>query len=222
MHFLTRHIAFTHSLLKKIALFFLLSLFYACGFFTAITLGRQEAGKIELEKKQCLSQLKQVSETMKKTSDQDLNLYAKKAITLENVVESKTYFSFKKIQLSSTKFEITISLIGGSTMKADASDFVMKYTDNLKIEEIKTGTAFPSYPRKNIINGEITVTGIASLDNSGIKFGEVNNVFSTFIVEKKGDIKQKGILSIDKERTQIFLNGKSVLDIAKMFSQIEL
>lgn len=185
-------------------------------------MSRREINKTVQERKQCQSQLQQTLSAPQRTSDQDLELFAQKAKILDTIVESKMYFTPRISFLSDTKKEITISMVGGKAMNADAGDLVLNYSNNLKIIQILPGQAFPLYPRKVVTNGELAITGIASLENNKIKFGEPNKIFAILRVEKIGDIKQKGILSVKKTNTNVFLEGKSIFDPNKTFNQIEL
>lgn len=209
-------------MIKKLLVFLFLFLFFICGFYTSQQIIQKEVVKAATENKQCQSQLQDVLATNRKTSTQDLNLFTQKTQELEKVVESTVYFSSQSTPLSDTKTKVVISLIGGDSMKSDASDLMMRYSENLTILEIIPGDAFPSYPRKATTSGEITITGIASLENNEIKFGEPNKVFTSLIFEKTGNLKEKGTITIDKGVTQIYLQGKSIIDANKTLKQIEL
>lgn len=174
------------------------------------------------EKIQCDQKLQEALTSYKKVSKEDLNLYVQKTNAMEQIVESKMYFTTSVSYISNTKTKIVISLKGGKSMKADASDLVLSYSPNLVIQEIVPGVTFPSYPRKVVNAGELILTGVASLSGNGIKLGEPNTVFATLIVEKKGNQKQTGILSVDTTRTDIFLEGVSVLDRDALFKKIEM
>ncbi|MFH0772877.1 MAG: hypothetical protein V1922_01025 [bacterium] len=208
--------------MKKIVVFSLLILFFLGGFFTSAILTKKEIEKTNEAQKQCQSHLLQALSAPKKESEQDIYLYAQKIKALDNIIASTVYFSPQISYLSATKKEVIISLLGGAAMKADASDLVMRLSDNLKILEIRSGTAFPSYPRKISSDGIVTITGIASLDGAGMKLGQPNQIFITLLVEKTGDVKQKGKISVDKLNTKVFLQGNSILDPNLTFEEIEL
>jgi hypothetical protein len=209
-------------MIRKLVFFLLIFLSFLCGFYVSQNISKKDLDKLTLEKKQCQTQLQDVLTSSKKRNDQDLNLYAQKTQALEKVVESTLYFSSRVSSLSPIKKEVALSMLGGASMKSDASDLVMGYTDNLKIVEIIPGTVFPTYPRKALVDGKITITGITSLENNEIKFGNPNNVFATLVIEKTGDPLQKGILTVDKSLTQIYLQGTSIIDTNKSVTQIEL
>lgn len=209
-------------MIKKLVFFLLIFLFFLCGFYVSQNISKKDLDKLTLEKKQCQTQLQDVLTTSKKRNDQDLSLYTQKTQALEEVVESTLYFSSRVSSLSPIKKEVIISMLGGASMKSDASDLVMRYTDNLKVVEIIPGVVFPTYPRKALVDGKITITGIASLENNEIKFGNPNNVFATLVIEKTGDPLQKGVLTVDKGLTQIYLQGTAIIDTNKSITQIEL
>lgn len=198
--------------MKKIAVILLLISFFLGGFFTAQTLFEKRIQTITLEKEKYKSLSQKIKECPQKECKQDLVLTKEKEKALENIVESKIRFSSKKTQTSPTLATITVTMLGGSAMKVDASDLVFNYSNNLKILKITPGSAFPSYPRIVAENGVLTVTGIATIGDKGIILGTPNETYVTFEVEKIGDIAQKGTLSIDMINTKAFLQGNSVLD----------
>ena len=175
-----------------------------------------------VQEKECKLQLKQALDLSKKEKIQDVCLSAQKEKELENVQESKVYFSSKVNKKTPTEFDVVISLMGGEAMRIDASDLVLIYSDNLTIEEMITGPALPSFPRKLSENGVITLTGIARLDEDGITLGQPNNVFVTLRIKKTGDSKQKGTITTNKNDTNAFLQGNSILDGEQTFETIEL
>lgn len=221
-HLWHRYLVWHHGIIKKIVAFFLLFLTFIGGFIVSQIITKKELKEITAEKNTCISQLQQVVSQPKRVNEKDLNLYVQKTNALANIDESTLYFSPKISKQSPSRIEVVIMIIGGSGMKADASDLVMKYSNNLKIIEVLPGQAFPSYPRKVIGDGEITITAIATLGNNSVKLGEPNKPFATLIVEKTGASLIKGTISIDKVNTQIYLQGKPVFDPDKTFNQIEL
>ncbi len=182
---------------------------------------KKVSNSIQTEKL-CRTQLQQAIVLAKKNTVQDVCLSMQKKKALEQVQNSKVYFSIKKSQRSAIETDIIISLLGGQSMKMDASDLVLNYTDNLTILEIIPGQSFPTYPRKIAENGVITITGVARLDGNGIKLGEPNTIFTTLRVKKIGDARQKAMITVNTTKTSAYLEGNVVLDPSLTFEKIEL
>ena len=210
------------NILKKCIIFLLFILFYLGGFYTSETSTKKKVTSCIQTEKLCQSQLKQTIVLAKKNTTQDICLSTQKEKALEKVQDSKVYFSIKTSQKSEIETDIVISLLGGLSMKVDASDLVLNYTDNLTILEIIPGQSFPIYPRKIAENGVVTITGIARLDGSGVKLGESNTVFATLRVQKTGDIKQKASITLNTTNTSAYLEGRAVIDSSLTFGKIEL
>lgn len=186
-----------------------------------ISTQKKVSSSIQTEKL-CQTQLQQAIVLAKKNSAQNVCLSAQKEKVLEKVQDSKVYFSIKTSQTSAVETDIIISLLGGPSMKMDASDLVLNYTDNLTVLEIIPGQSFPTYPRKIAENGVITITGVARLDGNGIKLGEPNTIFATLRVKKTGDARQKATITVSTTNTSAYLEGNAVLDPSLTFGKIEL
>lgn len=208
--------------MKKIFVFLLFPLLFFCGFFVSENNMQKKIENIGIKEKQCQSQLKQTVVMAKKDQTQNEYISIQKEKELEGIVESKVYFSSKISRISATETEVNISLMGGADMKIDASDLILDYSDNIKIISIIPGSAFPSYPRKLLEGGKITVTGVASLNGTGIKLGQTNQIFVTLRVEKMKDLNQKGTITLNKGGTSAFFQGNPILDFGLTFEKIEL
>ena len=208
--------------MKKIIVFSLFFLFFVGGYGTSQFFADGKIQTILREKNQCLEQINNVSSTSQKNCKVNAAIAQQKAVALEKVVQTGVHFSSHVSHVSATKSEITVQLQGGKDMKVDASDLVMHYSQNLTVLSITSGNAFPIYPRSLAENGVITITGVASIQDSGILMGQPNSTFATLWVEKTGDSKQKGTLIIDSVNSKAFLQGKSVLDLSTSDMQISL
>lgn len=216
------YLAWHHGIIKRMAVFILLFITFLAGFFVSQNISRKEIDRIISQKNECVLKAQSGATLTRTISDEDLNLYFQKRKMLESTVESRLFFSPRVTKTQAGKTEVDIQLAGGANMKADASDLVLKYTNNLHILEIKPGTAFPLYPRKAIREGVLTITGVAALSGGNLAYGESNKPFITIVVEKVGPPAQIGLLSVDKINTQIYLQGNSIFDASKTFNQIEL
>lgn len=209
-------------LLRGILLVLLFPLFFIGGYYTSERTMQKKIQSSISQGKECKTQLQQALGLAKKEIKQDVCLSVQKEKALEKVEETQVYFSSKVVRKSPTVVDVEISLMGGNSMRIDASDLVLNYSENLKITEMIPGPALPSYPRKLSEGGVITLTGIASLNGNGIIFGQPNNIFVTLHVEKTGELKQKGVITLNKTDTNAFLQGNPILDISKTFETIEL
>lgn len=200
----------------------LFPLFFAGGYFISEKNIQKKIQSSVVVEKECMLQLKQALDLAKKEIKKDICLSVQKEKVLESVEETKVYFSSKTTKRTPTEFDVAISLMGGDSMRIDASDLVLNYSENLSIIEMIPGPALPSYPRKLSESGVIILTGIARLDGDGITLGQPNNIFVTLHVKKTGDSKQKGIITVNKNDTNAFLQGNAILDGEHTFETVEL
>ena len=207
--------------MKTIIVSLLFILFFIAGFFTSEIISQNKKEPPVQPQVQCKSQLKEALIIERQTASQEAMLLEVKKKAVEDVVESHLYFTSQVISLSPTKSKIIISLIGGAQMKTDASDLTILYPpEHIAIREIQQGASFPLYPRQLAEGGVITITGIARLMGETIQMGEPNRIFVTLVVEKIGTAGESPPLSIDGNRTSVFLQGKSVLNIGKSVKEI--
>lgn len=189
---------------------------------TSDFLNRKEFDRSAQENNQCRALLGKTGMTSCKVSDADLAVYVNKERALENVSASLISFSSKVSSLSPAQKKVVIMLQGNPSMKVDAADLVLKYSDNLTVISVKTGESFASYPKNKVDESNIYVSGVASINEGTVRFGEVNKPFVTLVIEKKGDMQKQGILTVDEINTKIFYQGVSVLDTNKEITQITL
>lgn len=152
----------------------------------------------------------------------DTSFILKRDKVLESVIKSPLYFDAKTQKLTTNKWKVTINLSGDINGAADAADIKLNLSEGLTISELKEGSAFPLYPRKVISNNYILVTGLATIINSKMIFGEPNKIFFEFIVQTTENHQNARLIRIDVNDTKIYLNGESVLDIDKNVSLIDL
>ncbi len=215
------HLTHTFHILKKRFVFVMFFFFFICGFFSAQYLASSNPQGMQT-KEQCAAQIQQVRAASQGVSKEEVKLYVEKEKILQEVVDSPLYFVSSTKTISPSRFEVTFSLKGGTAMKTDAGDLTLSYSSNLDVVEIKTGETFPQYPRKVISDGEVIITGVASLAGSSVTLGKSNTVFATIVVEKNGFTNGKSTISLNKAKTQFYLQGKSVLNEQSSFADIQL
>jgi len=152
----------------------------------------------------------------------DFYLMAQKNKTLAKFNASPLYFTANAVK-NNNQWKISIYLQGDGLAAADAADLRLDFGNNLKVTEIKTGTSFPLYPRKVTGDDYLLITGLASLANNNVVFGQPGKLFADITIEASETASnQKYSLSLNKSDTKIYLNGESVFDDKKTFSQIVL
>lgn len=175
---------------------------------------------LETEKNNCQKQLAVKKQPILTLSDTAFII--KKNKELESVIKSPLYFNASVQKLTANQWIITIELIGKIDGAADAADFKIDLPEGLTASNLKPGPAFPLYPRKVINNNYLLVTGLASVNNSQMVFGEPNKIFVEFNVQATDNQPSKKQIVVNKEDTKIYLNGESVLDTEKTVVRIDL
>jgi len=152
----------------------------------------------------------------------DFYLMAQKNKTLATFKTSPLFFTTNTVK-NNNQWQVSVYLQGDGRAAADAADLRLDFGNNLEVVEIKTGTAFPLYPRKVIGKNYLLITGLASLANNNVVFGQPGKLFADITIEASGTASnQKHSLSLNKSDTKIYLNGESVFDDKKTFNQIVL
>jgi len=177
---------------------------------------------LELEKNSCLKQKRTIEEKRPILTMKDVSFANNRDKELETITKSQLYFDTKVQKLTDNQWKITIKLAGNVEGAADAADFKINIPIGLTVSDLKTGIAFPLYPRKVITENYLLVTGLASTVDNKLVFGKPNSVFAEFMAEATDGQLNKKPIPINDQETKVYLNGESVLDAAKSVSQINL
>lgn len=175
---------------------------------------------LEVEKNICKEQLTEKKQPILTLSDAAFVIKREKE--LESVIKSPLYFNAKVQKLIANQWTITIELVGAVDGAADAADLKVNLPDDLTASSLKTGTAFPLYPRKVVDANYLLVTGLASPDNNKMVYGKPNKIFAEFTVSASDNQTSKKQIVVNEEDTKIYLNGESVLDTIKSVKLIDL
>ena len=152
----------------------------------------------------------------------DFYLMAQKNKTLATFKTSPLFFTANTVK-NNDQWQVSVYLQGDGRAAADAADLRLDFSSNLEVAEIKTGTAFPLYPRKVTGKNYLLITGLASLANNNVVFGQPGKLFADITIKTTGTgTNQKYSLILNKSDTKIYLNGESIFDEKKSFNQIEL
>lgn len=176
---------------------------------------------LEEEKNICQKQLTQKKQSTPLTLA-DASFIIQKDKGLASVKKSPFYFSAKTQKLTINQWRITVELAGEVEGAADAADLRLDLPESLTVSDIKTGPAFPIYPRKVIAVNYLLITGLASTDNDQMIFGQPNKIFAEFTVQATDNQFIKKQITVNKEDTKIYLKGESVLDTSKSVNLIYL
>ena len=153
----------------------------------------------------------------------DASFVSKRDKELESVTKSPLYFSAKTNKLSVSRWVVTIELSGLTDSAADAADLKVIIPEDLIATDLKTGNAFPLYPRQVIDGNYLLVTGLASPNNNEMIFGKPNKIFAEFTVSAVNNNQtSKRQIVIDAGDTKIYLNGESILNTDKTVKLIDL
>lgn len=152
----------------------------------------------------------------------DISFVFDKYKELMSIKKTPLYFTANTQKLSINQWKVTVELDGGDDGAADAADLRLDFPEGLTVFDLKTGSAFPLYPRKVVADNYILLTGLASIDNNQMVFGKPNKIFAEFTVQTKDNQLNKKQITVNKEDTKIYLNGESVLDTGKSVNLIDL
>lgn len=193
-------------------------------FLTTKFVYQNKIDEIQLEKQSCTNELTNIS--IPTITFENVELVSQKNQIITDLEKSLLFFSSKVYKLSSNRWQITVKLEGPDYAGADAVDLYLNFDKKIKIDEILTGKAFPLYPRKIIAENYLLVSGVASIDENKISFGQPDNTFITFIVStdtpETDSYKIPLKLNANMEETRIYFNGETVFDKDKTFKEILL
>jgi len=209
--------------MKKTIILLLILISFLIGFYFN-KLANQKKINQAIEKKQRLEKENQVLQKEKvKINQESTELTLNKNKTLEKIVPSTVFFTYKTFYLTNNQYRIDIYLNGQTDGSADVADLVLNLSDNLTVVKIDQGTVFASYPRSLVDKNIITITGMTVVKNNNFQFGKLNILFVSLTLEKKPiAASTKTTVRLNHENSKVFLLGKSILDYQHSFSEINL
>lgn len=202
----------------NISIFLFLFLF---GLFIGQLIAFKEFSQIiDKQKSNCVTS--PTNNIQEKINYEDLLLLIQKAKILEDFKNSRAFYSYRLKKKSGDKIEVEISLNSEEKIKLDAADLQLTFDDDLEVVEIKPGKSFPFYPRRIIKENLIIITGITSINNSILKYGQTNEVFATIVFRKKDLSRSNSNIKLDKSNSKVFFNGILILDNNLSFNEIKI
>ncbi len=172
------------------------------------------------EKAICQKELTQKKEPLSTLND--VYLLAQKEKVLASVKKSLLNFSADTEKISQNKWKVIIKLEGDSQSAADAADLKLDLPRSSVVSDLKTGPAFPIYPRQIINDSFILVTGLASFDKNQFVLAQPQKLFVEFTIQISNLSQDNNQININKTDTKIFLSGENIYDSNKSFNQIIL
>lgn len=176
----------------------------------------EEKNICETEKKRNVSL---IIPTTKPLTKQEIYILADKMKKMEEYQPQKLYFSSEVRKVEGGIITVVVKIEGNEESLLDAADLRLDFNDGVQILDVKKGNVFISYPQLSVQGASILVTGIASVKEKGMEFGNVGEVFATITLNK---IKPKATLFSIKNDTDIYLMGESVYDTEKPDVSISL
>lgn len=175
---------------------------------------------LETEKNICQKQLTENKQSSLTSADASFIIQKEKE--LASVKKSLLYFSAKTQKLTVNQWKITVRLEGDIDGAADAADLRLDFPKSFIVSDLIVGSAFPIYPRKVMAEDYLLVTGLISISNNQMIFGEPNKIFVEFTVQTTDNQPIEKQITVNKEDTKIYLNGESILDTNKSVNLINL
>jgi len=115
-------------------------------------------------------------------------------------------------------YAVQIRLKAPAGTKIDSADLNLNWNvEEMEIENLVTGPAFPSYPRKEVLPGKINLVATAGLEKKEIVFARENSEIASFIVRKK--TKAAGFINVENTSNIYFL-GNPLLDTNNKLTQM--
>jgi len=172
------------------------------------------------DKTLCQKELTQKNQPLSTLND--AYLVVRKEIVLASVKKSLLTFSAVTAKLSQDKWKVTVWLNGNSQGAADASDLKLNLPASAIVTDLKTGSAFPIYPRQVIDEKYLLITGLASFNNNQFVLARPQKIFVEFTIEISNLLENERKIIVDQTDTKIYLNGESVYNPDQPFNQITL
>jgi|GEM_PF-4739050 len=150
----------------------------------------------------------------------NIYLLADKLKKIDRAATKQVFFAVKKTPIGEGIYRVEISISGDDKTLVDAADLQLIIPANVAVSDIKTGNAFLNYPRSLLSDDRLIVTGVATPEKDQVKFGQVNADFVSFKLTVQNRQLSVPPLTIDREHSDIFLMGQSVMNRDLSFSQL--
>lgn len=167
--------------------------------------------KTTYEKKQKIKEEK--SSIQNKESNLDKN---------ENKGKQSAFFTYKIEKIDNNIYLLSIFLEGDNNTLVDGVDLSLLYNqDVLKIEEVIPGKSFSLYPRRQILDNKIIISGLSKIKDNRVIYASINSIFAKIKFRLVNETYSNKIFTTGEENG-IYSSGKNIIDIDKSFTKIFL
>lgn len=163
------------------------------------------------EKKQKIKEVKSL------TQNKESN-FAKK----ESKIKGSAFFTYEIEKIDNNTYLLSIYLEGDNNTLVDGADLSLLYDqDVLKIEEVILGQSFSLYPRQQILDDKIIVSGVSKIKDNRVIYASIGSIFAKIKFKLINEPYSNKIFTTGEE-SGIYFSGKNIIDIDKSFSKIFL
>ncbi|OGG25730.1 hypothetical protein A2960_05265 [Candidatus Gottesmanbacteria bacterium RIFCSPLOWO2_01_FULL_39_12b] len=165
----------------------------------------------------------QIAQVLNPTPHLELNdvfLYGQKMKAVLSSPTEMMFFSNTHNKIDGNSWQIIINLEGNSDQLTDSANLQLDYDNGISDIQITPGDAFPLYPKIIQNKTMLSITGIATISQNNITYGQSNKIFATLLVHPNPTVK-KAILTINNN-SKIYFLSQNILDQERTFKEIEL
>ena len=166
------------------------------------------------EKRQKVKEVKEVKNSIQ---NKQSNLVKK-----ENREKQSAFFTYKIKKINNDMYLLSIFLEGNNNTLVDGADLSLLYNQNIvKIKEVIPGKSFSLYPRQQILDDKIIISGLSEIKENRVIYASINSIFAEIKFKLVNEPFYKKIFTTGEE-IGIYFSGKNIIDIDKSFNKIIL
>ena len=166
------------------------------------------------EKRQKVREVKEVKNSIQ---NKQSNLSKK-----ENREKQSAFFTYKIKKINNDMYLLSIFLEGDNNTLVDGADLSLLYNQNIvKIKEVIPGKSFSLYPRQQILDDKVIISGVSKIKENRVIYASINSIFAEIKFKLVNEPFYKKIFTTGEE-IGIYFSGKNIIDIDKSFNKIAL
>lgn len=166
------------------------------------------------EKRQKVREVKEVKNSIQ---NKQSNLSKK-----ENREKQSAFFTYKIKKINNDMYLLSIFLEGDNNTLVDGADLSLLYNQNIvKIKEVIPGKSFSLYPRQQILDDKVIISGVSKIKENRVIYASINSIFAEIKFKLLNEPFNKKIFTTGEE-IGIYFSGKNIIDIDESFNKIAL